>query len=537
MRPKLQTVSRQLGQRSPMSFCGTVRKGPRREKAHILVAICSHGGGRERREAVRRTWLSRPAKGVSHFFFVGRGADVTGENDVVVLDVDDGYGCLPLKVREAFSYALRHYDADWLFKCDDDTYVVLDRLSSIPSSRYDLIGDESVDTRGAPSGGAGYFVSMALAARICSDRTLPAIGAEDLVIGRAAAAKGARLASSTLLCKGRARLPSSVNAQVSCHWCNPLALGVVHDLMMHGEGRVIRAVHRVWRDDVFLLKSGYFARKNGGAMGRWTEVSPGMLQMDWFDWDREFFIRSGEAYVGPVDQGANKTQPAASRPVKIPHLPSHYRHTLVISLANSGRKARALARAEQFSHEVVWSPGVLANPDQIAWNDINGMEAYFSDNYFRSRYIPAAIGCRLAGLAAFEKGVELAEAVPGGVRGFMVCEDDFMLKDPELFLRCFKDLPEDADALWLDTSSLRAPTYDHPGTCLRRIMGARVCTAFWLSVAHAKEIIPKLRRSNCEWDLFMEKQMPGARYYGPETPVFRQSGELSELNWPLRLDA
>jgi hypothetical protein len=121
------------------------------------VAICSHGGGRERREAVRRTWLSRPAKGVSHFFFVGRGADVTGENDVVVLDVDDGYGFLPLKVREAFSYALRHYDADWLFKCDDDTYVVLDRLSSVPRPRYDLIGDESVDARGLQAEEQGTF--------------------------------------------------------------------------------------------------------------------------------------------------------------------------------------------------------------------------------------------------------------------------------------------------------------------------------------------------------------------------------------------
>ncbi|NBR32144.1 MAG: hypothetical protein EBS87_07965 [Sphingomonadaceae bacterium] len=520
-----------------MPFCGTVRKGLRKEKAHVVVAICSHGGGRERREAVRRTWLSRQVKGVSYFFFVGRGADIAGEKDVVVLDVDDGYGSLPLKVREALAYALKRYDADWLFKCDDDTYVVLDRLSSVPRPRYDLIGDESVDARGAPSGGAGYFLSTALAAKICADRTLPAVGAEDLVIGRAAAAKGARLASSTLLCKDRAFLPSAGNRQVTCHWCEPLALGVVHDLMMQGEGHVIRAVHRVWRDDVFLLKSGYFARKNGGAMGRWTEVSPGMLQMDWFDWDREFFIRSGEAYIGPVDQGADKTQPAASRPVKIPHLPSHYRHTLIISLANSGRKARALARAEEFSHEVVWSPGVLADPDKITWNDVNGMEAYFSANNFRNRYIPAAIGCRLAGLAAFERGIELAESIPGGVRGFMVCEDDFMLKNPQLFLQCFKDLPDDADALWLDTSSLRAPTYDLPGTCLRRIMGARVCTAFWLSVSHAKEIVPLLRCSNCEWDLFMEQQMPRGLYYGPRTPVFRQSGELSELNWPLRLDA
>jgi len=134
-------------------------------------------------------------------------------------------------------------------------------------------------------------------------------------------------------------------------------------------------------------------------------------------------------------------------------------------------KRVALARAEEFSHEVVWSPGVLADPDKITWNDINGMEAYFSANNFRNRYIPAAIGCRLAGLAAFERGIELAESIPGGVRGFMVCEDDFMLKNPELFLQCFKDLPDDADALWLDTSSLRAPTYDLPGTCLRRNHG------------------------------------------------------------------
>jgi len=536
MRPKIQTVSRQFGNRGPMVAAGMGRAPVRKEKAKIVVAICSCGSSRERRVAVRRTWLSRPASGVRHFFFVGRGADTAGENDVVVLDVDDGYEFLPLKVREAFAYALRNFDSEWIFKCDDDTYVVLDRLATIPHPKYGLIGDESLDSRGAPSGGAGYFVSAALARKLSADRMLPAIGAEDLVVGRAAAAKGARLASSQKLCKDKARMPAATNDLVSCHWCSPIDMEVIHGLVLDGPGRVVRAVHRVWHDDLFLMKSGFFARKNGGAMGRWTEPAAGRLQLDWFAYGRELFLKTGDAYLGPIDLDAATPRALWTAPSKIEGLPSHYRHTLVISLANSGRKACALARAEEFSHEVVWSPGVLADPDKITWNDVNGMEAYFSANNFRNRYIPAAIGCRLAGLAAFERGIELAESIPGGVRGFMVCEDDFMLKNPELFLQCFKDLPDDADALWLDTSSLRAPTYDLPGTCLRRIMGARVCTSFWLSVSHAKEIVPLLRRSNCEWDLFMEKQMPGASYYGPKAPVFRQSGELSELNWPLRLD-
>ena len=108
-------VSRQFGNRGPMVAAGVGRVPVRKEKAKIVVAICSCGSNRERREAVRRTWLSRPASGVRHFFFVGRGADTAGENDVVVLDVDDGYEFLPLKVREAFAYALRNFDSEWIF--------------------------------------------------------------------------------------------------------------------------------------------------------------------------------------------------------------------------------------------------------------------------------------------------------------------------------------------------------------------------------------------------------------------------------------
>ena len=50
-----------------MVAAGVGRVPVRKEKVRIVVAICSCGSNRERREAVRRTWLSRPASGVRHF--------------------------------------------------------------------------------------------------------------------------------------------------------------------------------------------------------------------------------------------------------------------------------------------------------------------------------------------------------------------------------------------------------------------------------------------------------------------------------------
>lgn len=157
------------------------------------------------------------------------------------------------------------------------------------------------------------------------------------------------------------------------------------------------------------------------------------------------------------------------------------------------------------------------------------MEAYGSIANFRNRYIPAALGCRLAGLAALQRGVELSEADPRGAPGFIVLEDDFVLKDPALFLRAFADLPRDADALWLDCLAINAPTHDLMNTCLRRIMGARRCTAFWISTKHAKAIIHGLRAFNGEWDLYMQRQMPQGLYYAPKTTIFEQLGGVSGI--------
>lgn len=510
-----------------------------RERVAIVVAICSCGKNRNRREAVRQTWLSRPAAGVKCVFFVGRGADVSGETDVLVVDADDSYDYLPQKVRAAFASILGSHDCDWIFKCDDDTYVALERLQAVTTVDADLIGDISLDNRGSPSGGAGYFLSAELAARIVADRESREVGAEDILIGRQAARLGARMVSSPALCKDRSRLPSADNQLASCHWCDPSHLKIIHELVTHGAHRVVRAEHRHWRDDLLLLPSGNFTRKSSGCMGRWSEPETGKLRLDWKQWGTEEFVATDAGYVSSAvlegDKGRRwlPAKPAGQAKPRWPNLPWQYSHTLVISLPGSARKQLAMARAAEFSHDVVWSPGVLVDPASISWQSINGMEAYGSIANFRNGYIPAALGCRLAGLAALERGLELAEADPRGAPGFIVLEDDFVLKDPDLFLRAFADLPRDADALWLDCLVINAPTHDLENTCLRRIMGARRCTAFWISARHAKAIIPGLRACNSEWDLFMQRQMPKALYYAPKTTIFDQLGGVSNITGKL----
>ena len=57
----------------------------------------------------------------------------------MALWVEDDYRHLPAKGLAFYQYALEHYDFDWLFKCDDDTWLALDRLESLCDGRYDQV--------------------------------------------------------------------------------------------------------------------------------------------------------------------------------------------------------------------------------------------------------------------------------------------------------------------------------------------------------------------------------------------------------------
>ena len=81
---------------------------------------------------------------------------------------------------------------DYLFKCDDDTYVSIPRLLAYDLADRDYVGAEWRPGVGYGSGGAGYFLSRR-AAFLVAEQLEHATGAEDLLVGRILRAAGIRL--------------------------------------------------------------------------------------------------------------------------------------------------------------------------------------------------------------------------------------------------------------------------------------------------------------------------------------------------------
>ena len=276
-----------------------------RAKVRILVGVCSCHAARDRREACRETWLSQLPDGIAYKFFLGNKPKEEGKkpgteahqhlpeedwSDVVQLNVNDSYAYLPSKGIAFYQYAVENYEFDWLFKCDDDTYVALERLESLCRSDCDLIGDVSVLKRSSPSGGAGYLMNRRLVERFVEHaHEVPETGAEDVIFGRMASDLGARLRADKRLYLGNDFPPEKDNVQVSCHWCSPQRLRDIHFLRFHYENsKLFRATHPYWRDEIRFFSNGRFMRCHTGCAGTFCyEKKKRILRLMWDDWDEE----------------------------------------------------------------------------------------------------------------------------------------------------------------------------------------------------------------------------------------------------------
>jgi hypothetical protein len=271
-----------------------------KKKVKMLVGICSTRAYTFRRAAVRETWLSLPAEGVHSIFFHGRTNSLT-ENpvDTVELDVRDDYEYLPAKVLAFFEHVLEHYEFEWLFKCDDDTYVAQDRLLSLAKDGVDLVGDPMLDVRRAPSGGAGYLLSRNIVEKIVSTPNFPRTGAEDWIVGRMVTTRfHASWVSTKNLCYDCSRMPRQENAVVSAHWCSPQKLKSIHIVYTNKPRIVCEGVHKDWRDKVLFFENGLFARKTSGCTGRWVRDKTGRLTLHWHEWPVEVLQQKGMEYDG-----------------------------------------------------------------------------------------------------------------------------------------------------------------------------------------------------------------------------------------------
>ena len=223
--------------------------------SRVLIAICSAHRMRDRRDAVRDTWLRALPRGIHAVFFVGAGA-ASDESDMVCLPVPDDYDSLSLKVYEFFRYALATFQFDYLFKCDDDTYVHAERLNALASGDIDFVGSRHFDSQGYASGGAGYLVSRALLEQLVRE-PVPARCDEDVVFSRRVPRDAARWRATDALQGVGVAFPDFVNDVVSGHWCSPAQMRTVHARVTgHQHEPVVldlRAVHRVWAGAVRLF--------------------------------------------------------------------------------------------------------------------------------------------------------------------------------------------------------------------------------------------------------------------------------------------
>jgi hypothetical protein len=192
----------------------------------ILIAVISCVDYGYRRRAVRRTWLRRLPDNVQAKFFVG-GSGVV-DLDAVSLPVNDGYHHLTQKTQNAFRYALRNYEFDFLMKCCDDTYVVARRLNLLPLAKFDCFGSSIyMRSRGYYSGGAGYLLSRELVQTVADWDNLAPNFAEDKVITRRLIRDGARAFSSPNFRMDSHRFPDPKNRLVTAHYCKPWIMAAI----------------------------------------------------------------------------------------------------------------------------------------------------------------------------------------------------------------------------------------------------------------------------------------------------------------------
>jgi len=171
-----------------------------KKTSKILVAIasCERDSNNGYNEAIRNTWLKNSQ--VEYKFFKGNSNNPTEKIDEIILNCKDDYLSLPEKTMEIIRWALSN-NYEYIFKCDTDTYVILEKLLSSDFEKYDYVGHFNGELGKSnviyntlyswASGGSGYFLSKKsadllilegnTAKSICPNLKIPC---EDLWVGQ-----------------------------------------------------------------------------------------------------------------------------------------------------------------------------------------------------------------------------------------------------------------------------------------------------------------------------------------------------------------
>jgi len=107
----------------------------------LLVLVLSSPGNNQLRSTIRQTWLSLSKKNhnFQSYFVVGdRGLNTkqvydlaqekSRHSDLVVLPLHDTYADLTKKLVKTLEFANKNFKFDFVLKCDDDTFVDVERV-------------------------------------------------------------------------------------------------------------------------------------------------------------------------------------------------------------------------------------------------------------------------------------------------------------------------------------------------------------------------------------------------------------------------
>lgn len=136
---------------------------------------------------IRQTWWNDVPATVDKKFFYGRSKTAREPlADEVFLDVDDSYAMLPHKIKAIYQWALDH-GYDYVFKCDDDTFVYVDRLLNSGFENHKWIG--RYNGGHFVAGGPGYWISKD-AMKIVASSAVGKAWAEDIWVSGALVSAG-----------------------------------------------------------------------------------------------------------------------------------------------------------------------------------------------------------------------------------------------------------------------------------------------------------------------------------------------------------
>lgn len=175
----------------------------------ILVAILTHEGSQNNADACSKTWI-KDIKTPHEYYFYGSKTQSEKMPKTWNCEPDEGEARfrLPEKTYKMLKKSLQ-YEWDFLFKCDDDTFVAFDKLiNSLKNYHFNddlYIGRKIVNPFAYAQGGAGYALTRT-AVKKCIDSLKHFYNdksknkfAEDYSVGLALKEQGINLTHTDLL--------------------------------------------------------------------------------------------------------------------------------------------------------------------------------------------------------------------------------------------------------------------------------------------------------------------------------------------------